>query len=77
MSLPLGPLVESAGGPEKVGALLCVTMKSSVPRGPGTDYWLMKMCQCIISPSTFQKRERFLVLGLILPPDPGLLPVSF
>ena len=30
---------------------------------PGSDYWLMKMRQRVVSPSTVQKRERFLVLG--------------
>lgn len=77
VSLPLGPLVEPAVGPEEVRALLCVTMKSSVPGGPGSDYHLVKMHQCVVSACTSQKREQFLVLGLILPAGPGLLTLSF
>lgn len=67
-----GPLTEPEVEPEEVGALLCITMKSSVPGGPSSDYHLMKTHQCVFSPCMSQIREWFLVLGLILPAGPGL-----
>lgn len=44
---------------------------------PGSDYRPMKTRQRVVSPSTVQKRERLLALGLILPPHPSLLPIAF